>query len=93
MKIKIDPEKAAGWLGAALETGNKLMTGANFTLKQLIQRTASHLDVAESEIRLDFGKTDGQWCWTAKAKVDSWSSASAEDPMHALAALAEKMKP
>lgn len=95
--------KMAQWMGVAADAGATLMRGANFTLRQMITRTASRLDVAESAIRVDYGKQKtGHWAWTAKLVRDEHSGdkvrrmveerEAADDPMTALGRLVERVE-
>ena len=102
-KVELNPVKVAEWMGVAVDAGATLMKGANFTLRQMITRSASRLDVAESSIRVDYGKQKtGYWAWTAKLIRDERSGdrvrrlveerESADDPMTALGRLVERVE-
>lgn len=97
-KIEWDDRKTVEWMGVAVAAGNTIIRGANFALQQMLTRTASRLDIADSAIRIEFRRMEHNvYRWVAVATFHDRSPSydvmgAAMDPMHALAELVEKVE-
>lgn len=94
MKIEMGP-KTLAWMGTGIQVAMAAIKGINFTLQQMVTKTAGKLDVAESAIEIGFGRSEaGHWGWRAivtKADVRHTGSRQ-QDPMHALGVLVEEIE-
>lgn len=86
--------KTYEWMGMGIQAAMVAMKGANVTLRLMLTKTASHLDVAESALSVKFGRFDKEWGWRAaldKGGVIHMGSTQA-DPMQALGALVAEVE-
>lgn len=88
-------QKTIEWMGAGIQVAMAAMRGVNFTLQQMVGKTASRLDVAESQIAVSFGRSsEGNWGWQASVTKGGVKHVGTRlpDPMHALGALVEDIE-
>lgn len=95
MKIDMGP-KALEWMGTGIQAAMIAMKGVNFTLKQMVTKTAARLNVAESQVAVSFGRSDGPATWGWQASVTKGgvrhTGTSMPDPMHALGSLVQEIE-
>lgn len=88
-------QKAIEWMGVGIQAAMAAMKGVNFTLQQMVSKTAGRLDVAESQVGVSFGRSsEGVWGWQAtmtKGGVRHVGS-RVPDPMNALGALVQEIE-
>lgn len=81
------------WMGAAISTAMIAIKGINFTLQQMVIKTAARLDVPQSAVKIHYGRYSALWGWCATVTHEKEVfSLTVPDPMHALAALVDKIE-
>ncbi len=94
MKINMGP-KALEWMGMGIQAAMAAMKGVNFTLQQMVTRTASRLNVAEAQVDVSFGRSEaGHWGWQATVTKGGvrHQGPRLPDPMHALGMLVQDIE-
>lgn len=102
MKMSDDDKPGPDWLkllDIGIDAGSRhTITVVNFLLKQLVTRTAERLDVGASRVRLDFGRVDDDFLWTAKVVAtllhegQNFVGEPSNDPMQAVANLVDQVE-